>query len=173
MFCLCGREALRTCCVSTISLPCHKKTSLDPSDWRDAVGTVLAFPQHHSLPIPPLLCLINSSLTLPCFTLLTPPCRALTFPSSCPRCHKTIQVLASPGAFLSHGCSSKVHHWHEQTCPSPGLGQVWIWLPPQETHGDRQLLTGMKKSLSGNTALQRTTFSAAATRFEVIFPPSI
>lgn len=126
MFSLCRREALRSCCTCTNSFPCHKKASLDPSGWRDAVGAVLAFPWHHSLPTPPLPTLpfqFLPRLALPCFALPTPPYCALTRLSSCPCFPKTSQVLASPGAFLRYGCSSKVHHWHEL---SASLSQSWL-----------------------------------------------
>lgn len=118
MFFLCRREALRSCCVSTNSFPCHKKASLDSSSWRDAVGAVSAFPQHHSLPTPPLPCFINSSLALPCFALPTPPCCALT-PQSLPCLALPIPplpCLACPslaGSVLAYPC---------QPCPA---GRAW------------------------------------------------
>lgn len=115
MFFLCRREALRSCCVSTNSFPCHKKASLDSSSWRDAVGAVSAFPQHHSLPTPPLLCFINSSLALPCFALPTPPCCALT-PQSLPCLALPIPplpCLALPAPHLQ-GLSLPTHASHAQ-----------------------------------------------------------
>lgn len=54
--------------------------------------------------------------------------------------------------------------WQE---PATSL-QIQTGMRPKEPSG-----TGMKKPLSGSIALWRTTFSAAAVRFRVIFFPSI
>lgn len=124
-----------------------------------------------ALPSPP--CLAWTPLSLPGLSLPVPHLQGPSFsthtsharvewvmpgmawPCSCPCFPKTSQVLASPGAFLSRGCSSKVQHWHELStflC-QPWLGTGLDMVAPQETHGDGQLLTGTKESLSGSIAL--------------------